>query len=72
MTVDEPRDLIGYGPAPPFADWPGGARLALNFVINFEEGSEAGEPDHGWHAREIHRLVFPGPAFDEFLDPIHW
>ena len=45
MTVDEPRDLIGYGPTPPFADWPGGARLALNFVINFEEGSEFSIPE---------------------------
>jgi allantoinase len=34
------RDFVGYGGAPPHADWPGGARLALNFVINYEEGSE--------------------------------
>ena len=45
MTGDEPRDLVGYGPNPPFADWPGGARVALNFVINFEEGSELSIPD---------------------------
>ena len=35
-----PRDLIGYGPNPPKADWPGGARLALQFVLNYEEGAE--------------------------------
>ena len=35
-----PRDLIGYGPNPPHADWPGGARLAVQFVINYEEGGE--------------------------------
>ena len=35
-----PRDLVGYGDNPPDPQWPGGARLALNFVINYEEGSE--------------------------------
>lgn len=35
-----PRDLVGYGPNPPNADWPGGARLALQFVLNYEEGAE--------------------------------
>ena len=35
-----PRDLIGYGANPPKADWPGGARLALQFVLNYEEGAE--------------------------------
>ena len=35
-----PRDLIGYGAHPPQADWPGGARLALQFVLNYEEGAE--------------------------------
>jgi allantoinase len=34
------RDFVGYGPLPPHANWPGGARIAVNFVINFEEGSE--------------------------------
>ena len=40
MTSDYPRDLIGYGAAPPRAEWPGGARLALQFVLNYEEGGE--------------------------------
>jgi OHCU decarboxylase len=35
-----PRDLAGYGRTPPFADWPNGARIALQFVINYEEGGE--------------------------------
>jgi putative urate catabolism protein len=34
------RDFVGYGPNPPAARWPGGARIALNFVMNYEEGSE--------------------------------
>ncbi|KAB7741748.1 allantoinase PuuE [Parvibaculum sedimenti] len=35
-----PRDLIGYGQTPPNANWPGGARIAVQFVINYEEGAE--------------------------------
>lgn len=35
-----PRDLIGYGPNPPKAAWPGGARIAVQFVLNYEEGGE--------------------------------
>jgi putative urate catabolism protein len=35
-----PRDMIGYGRNPPPADWPGGARLALQIVLNYEEGGE--------------------------------
>jgi len=34
------RDFIGYGAHPPQAAWPGGARVALSMVVNFEEGSE--------------------------------
>lgn len=42
MTVptDYPRDLVGYGPTPPDPKWPGGARIAVQFVINYEEGGE--------------------------------
>ena len=35
-----PRDLIGYGRTPPHPRWPGGARIALQFVLNHEEGAE--------------------------------
>ncbi len=38
MTLQ--RDFIGYGANPPDPRWPGGARLAINFVMNYEEGSE--------------------------------
>ncbi|MEE3286672.1 MAG: allantoinase PuuE [Pseudomonadota bacterium] len=37
---DYPRDLVGYGPVVPPVNWPGGARLALQFVLNYEEGGE--------------------------------
>lgn len=39
-NTDYPRDLIGYGPKPPAANWPGGAKIAVQFVINYEEGGE--------------------------------
>jgi len=35
-----PRDLVGYGANPPDPRWPGGARVAVQFVINYEEGAE--------------------------------
>ena len=37
---DYPRDLIGYGQHPPHAAWPNDARIALSFVLNYEEGGE--------------------------------
>jgi allantoinase len=37
---DYPRDLVGYGSKPPHAQWPGDARIALQFVLNYEEGGE--------------------------------
>lgn len=40
-TKDYPRDLIGYGRQPPHADWPAGARIAVQFVLNYEEGGES-------------------------------
>jgi len=41
MPPDYPRDLAGYGRHPPFADWPGAARIAVQFVLNLEEGGES-------------------------------
>lgn len=40
MPDTYPRDLIGYGRRPPHARWPNGARIALQFVLNHEEGAE--------------------------------
>src|ERR1700739_3628174 len=41
MSIDgRRRDFVGYGGSPPDPCWPGGARLALNFVLNYEEGGE--------------------------------
>ena len=40
MTQHYPRDLAGYGREQPYADWPGRARVAVQFVLNYEEGGE--------------------------------
>src|SRR3982751_4839475 len=44
MTYDStalyPRDLAGYGRHPPHAQWPDGARVAVQIVLNYEEGAE--------------------------------
>ena len=40
-----PRDLVGYGRNPPHPAWPGDARIAVQFVMNYEEGSEYSIPD---------------------------
>jgi len=40
VSDNYPRDLVGYGPRPPIAHWPGRARIALQFVLNYEEGGE--------------------------------
>jgi putative urate catabolism protein len=40
LNNEYPRDLVGYGAKPPKAKWPRGARVALNFVLNYEEGGE--------------------------------
>ena len=34
------RDLIGYGKDVPKIEWPGGARIAVSLVVNYEEGAE--------------------------------
>jgi chitin deacetylase len=40
QTAVYPRDLLGYGRTPPDPRWPGGARIAVSFVLNYEEGGE--------------------------------
>jgi allantoinase len=45
MTKPYPRDMVGYGGKLPDPKWPGSARLAVNFVLNYEEGSEYSIPE---------------------------
>ena len=53
MSTPYPRDLIGYGGRPPHAHWPGEARIAVNFVIHYEEGSEYNVHDDGFFRRHL-------------------
>jgi len=57
MTGDYPRDLLGYGETPPDPQWPGGARIAVQFVINYEEGGE-------------NSILHGDPASEAFLSEI--
>jgi putative urate catabolism protein len=56
-----PRDLVGYGERPPHAEWPGGARLALQIVMNWEEGGERSIL-HGDEGAETYLHEVPGTA----------
>ena len=56
-TPEYPRDLIGYGPTPPHAAWPGDARIAVQFVLNYEEGGE-------------NAILHGDPASEAFLSEI--
>ena len=40
-VANYPRDMVGYGRNPPDPRWPGGALIALNIVVNYEEGGES-------------------------------
>jgi peptidoglycan/xylan/chitin deacetylase (PgdA/CDA1 family) len=57
MPPPYPRDLIGYGATPPHAQWPRDARIALQFVINYEEGAE-------------NSILHGDPASEAFLSEI--
>jgi putative urate catabolism protein len=69
MTMTDPaaypRDLAGYGEQPPHPRWPGGARVALQFVLNYEEGGE-NSVLHGDAASETFLSEIIGaPAFPD-------
>ncbi len=61
LSVPYPRDLAGYGAHPPHAAWPNGARLALQIVMNYEEGSEYSIPD-GDGVSETYLSEVPGAS----------
>ncbi len=57
--MDMPRDFIGYGRKPPSFEWPNGARLALNIVVNYEEGAERNPLDGDPEREEASESVYP-------------
>ncbi|MGR3344056.1 MAG: allantoinase PuuE [Paracoccaceae bacterium] len=64
-----PRDMRGYGPNPPDANWPGGARIAVQFVVNYEEGGE-NNILHGDGASEAFLSEIVGAA--QWQGQRHW
>ena len=54
-----PRDLVGYGANPPDPAWPGGAHVAVSFVVNYEEGGERSIL-HGDATSEVYLHEVPG------------
>ena len=60
---DYPRDLVGYGRTPPQARWPGGARIALQFVLNYEEGGENSVLHGDAGSEQFLSEMFNPPAF---------
>jgi len=69
MTKNYPRDLSGYGPKPPHPHWPGNAHIAVQFVMNYEEGGENcilhGDPHSESFLSEI-------PGAEPWLGERHW
>jgi len=62
MSGSYPRDLVGYGARPPDPRWPGRARIALQIVMNYEEGGEASILHGDAHAETYLQEVVGGPA----------
>ena len=55
------RDLVGYGPNPPVVEWPGGARIAVSMVVNYEEGAEYSTLDGDAHHEANSEVPSPVP-----------
>ena len=66
------RDLLGYGDSPPDPRWPGGARVAVSFVVNFEEGAEfsvsEGDAENEAIYEVDHRISGPDPCIDSHFE----
>ena len=60
-----PRDLRGYGRNPPAAGWPGGARVAVQFVLNYEEGGENSVLHGDAGSEQFLSEMFNPPAFPD-------
>jgi len=64
-TTAYPRDLIGYGRRPPQADWPGRARIAVQFVLNYEEGGENSVLHGDSHSEQFLSEIVGAAAYPE-------
>jgi allantoinase len=64
-TAPYPRDLVGYGRHPPDPRWPGQARVALQFVLNYEEGGENAVLHGDAGSEQFLSEMFSPPSFPE-------
>lgn len=65
MDNSYPRDLIGYGRTPPHAHWPGDAKIAVQFVLNYEEGGENCVLDGDSHSEIFLSEIVGAQAFSD-------
>jgi len=65
-----PRDLLGYADSPPDPQWPGRARITVNFALNYDEGGEREAPRMMTVAVHCRLVGKPGraAAFARFID----
>ncbi len=64
-TLPYPRDLVGYGELQPHANWPGKAKIAVQFVLNYEEGSENATLHGDEGSEQFLSEMFNPPSFPE-------
>ena len=62
------RDLVGYGRNVPQIQWPGGAKIAVSLVVNYEEGAEYSIADGDSHHETNSEVPSPVPAGDRDLN----
>lgn len=61
-SMPYPRDPVGYGESPPSPRWPNAARLAVSFVLNYEEGAENSVLNGDAHSETfVHEVPSPQP-----------
>ena len=68
-----PRDLLGYGATPPDPRWPHGARIAVSFVLNVEEGSEVSVAEGDDRNEAVYEVIdrlegIPDPCLESHFD----
>ncbi|MET8426672.1 allantoinase PuuE [Nocardia sp. NPDC004860] len=63
FDLNYPRDMVGYGPNPPHPQWPGEANVAVNFVLNYEEGGENNVLDGDAASETFLSDIVPAAAF---------
>lgn len=68
MPTTDPRDFSGYGNRPPPVHWPSGARVAVSFVVNFEEGAEFSMTDGDDRNETVYEVIDPQTVPDRCID----